>query len=158
LVGAGAIGSETILSDNARIAKVIAGNLTVKGWLRKAASDFEREYPSDAAGEYLARAVVESPDAMKICDGVVTLDAAGEAVVRLPDYFEALNRDFRYQLTPVGAYAPVFIAAKIKGNAFRIAGGTAGLEVSWQVSGVRRGDFADAHRRPVAGEKADSER
>ena len=158
LVGAGALGSETILSDNARIAKVIAGNLTVKGWLRKAASDFEREYPPDGAGEYLARSVVESADAMKICGGVVTLDASGEAVVRLPDYFEVLNRDFRYQLTPVGAYAPVFIASKIKGNAFRIAGGSAGLEVSWQVSGVRRGDYAEGDRIRVEGEKVDSER
>jgi hypothetical protein len=158
LVGSGAIGSETVLSDDARISKVIAGNLTVKGNLRKAASDVEGGHPLDAAGEYLARSVVGSPEGMKICNGVVTLDSSGEAEVRLPDYFEVLNRDFRYQLTPVGAYAPVFIAAKIKENAFRIAGGTAGLEVSWQVTGVRRGDFADAHRIRVVDETADSER
>jgi hypothetical protein len=158
LAGSGAIGSETILSESARISKVIAGNLTVKGNLRKSASDFEGDRSLDTAGENLARSVVGSPERMKICSGVVTLNASGEAEVRLPDYFEILNRDFRYQLTPVGAYAPVFIAAKVKDNAFRIAGGTAGLEVSWQVTGVRRGDFAEGHRIRVEKEKADSER
>ena len=28
----------------------------------------------------------------------------GRAVVELPPYFEALNRDFRYQLTPIGTF------------------------------------------------------
>jgi len=33
-----------------------------------------------------------------IYDGTVTLDEKGEAVVPMPDYFSALNQDFRYQL------------------------------------------------------------
>lgn len=34
-----------------------------------------------------------------IYDGVVTTDAQGRATVQLPDWFEALNTEFRYQLT-----------------------------------------------------------
>ena len=36
-------------------------------------------------------------------DGVVVLDEEGEAVIELPDWFGAVNRDFRYQLTSIGA-------------------------------------------------------
>lgn len=36
-------------------------------------------------------------------DGVVALDNKGEAEIKLPDWFSALNKDFRYQLTAIGA-------------------------------------------------------
>ena len=67
----------------------------------------------------------------------------------LPDWFEALNRDVRYQLTPIGEYAPVFIRSKVKAGRFSIAGGVAGQEVSWQVTGIRQDAWAEAHRIPV---------
>jgi len=84
-----------------------------------------------------------------IYDGVATLDAQGEAVVQLPEWFEALNRDFRYQLTCIGGYAPVYIADEIVNNQFRIAGGKPGLKISWQVTGIRQDAWANAHRIPV---------
>ncbi len=43
---------------------------------------------------------------MNIYNGTVTLDGQGRAAVALPDWFEALNRDYRYQLTPIGGPAP----------------------------------------------------
>ena len=56
-----------------------------------------------------------------IYDGVATLDAKGERWVELPGWFEALNKDFRYQLTPIGAPGPnLYIASKIEDNRFRI--------------------------------------
>ena len=75
-----------------------------------------------------------------------------------PDYFEALNRDFRYQLTPIGAAAPsLHVARKVERNEFRIAGGSPGQEISWQVTGIRQDDYANAHRIEVetAKSKAD---
>ena len=93
-----------------------------------------------------------------IYDGVVTLDASGDAMVELPDWFEALNRDFRYQLTCVGGFAPVYIAQEIQGNRFKIAGGSAGLKVSWQVTGIRQDAYAKAHRIQVEEEKPEKER
>jgi hypothetical protein len=84
-----------------------------------------------------------------VYDGNVVTDERGEAVVELPSYFEAENRDFRYQLTCIGGFAPVYIAEKITGNHFKIAGGQSGLEVSWQVTGIRRDPWAEANRPVV---------
>lgn len=93
-----------------------------------------------------------------IYDGVVELDAAGEAQVELPEWFEALNRDFRYQLTCVGAFAPVYVADKIQDNTFRIAGGSPGMEISWQVTGSRNDAYAGAHPIAVEEEKSEDEK
>lgn len=135
----------------------LQGNVDITGTLTKGAGSFKIDHPLDPARKYLYHSFVESPDMMNIYNGVVTLDANGEAWVELPDWFEALNRDFRYQLTCIGAFAPVFVAEKIAGNRFKIAGGTAGLEVSWQVTGVRHDAFADQNRIPVEQEKPDEE-
>ena len=91
-----------------------------------------------------------------IYDGVAVLDENGEATVTLPDWFEALNQDFRYQLTCIGGYAPVYVAGEISGNHFRIGGGRPALKVSWQVTGVRHDAYANEHRIPVEAEKPKS--
>jgi hypothetical protein len=88
-----------------------------------------------------------------VYDGVVTLDAKGKATVTLPAYFEALNGDFRYQLTPIGGPAPnVHIANGVSNNQFKIAGGPPRAKVSWQVTGIRQDRWAKANR-PVTEEK-----
>ena len=75
---------------------------------------------------------------MNVYNGNVELDENGEAWVELPDYFGALNHDFRYQLTPIAAPAPsLFVAKRIQDNRFKISGGPARGLVSWQVPGVR---------------------
>jgi hypothetical protein len=77
----------------------------------------------------------------------VITDARGEAVVQLPTYFETLNRDFRYQLTPIGAPAPgLYVSEEVSANRLRIAGGPPNLRISWQVTGIRKDPFADAYR------------
>ena len=45
----------------------------------------------------MTHSFVESPDMKNIYDGVVTTDPDGNAKVQLPDWFEALNKDFRNQ-------------------------------------------------------------
>jgi hypothetical protein len=91
-------------------------------------------------------------------NGNATLDGRGEAVIMLPGYFEALNRDFRYQLTALGAPGPaLYIAEEIRGNRFVIAGGTPGARVSWQVTGVRQDAYAEAHRIQVEQDKPAAE-
>ena len=90
---------------------------------------------------------------MNVYNGVIRLDAKGQAWVRLPDYFEALNRDFRYQLTAIGAPGPnLYIALEVSGNRFKIAGGRPGGRVSWQVTGIRQDAYAQAN--PIAVEEA----
>jgi hypothetical protein len=131
-----------------------AGNLTVGGTLMKGSGSFKIDDPLDPANKYLSHSFVESPDMMNIYNGIVQLDAQGDAWVTLPGYFDALNRDFRYELTPVGAPQPrLYIAREVKENRFKIAGGKANAKVSWQVTGIRQDAWANAHRIPTEEDK-----
>jgi hypothetical protein len=86
----------------------------------------------------LTTAAVQSPELKNVYDGVAVLDAQGNATVSLPAWFDRANKDFRYQLTAIGAPGPnLYIAKEISGNHFGISGGKAGMKVSWQVTGVR---------------------
>ena len=95
---------------------------------------------------------------MNIYNCNVTLDGKGEAFVPLPEWFQTLNRDFRYQLTCLDGFAPIYVAQRVQGNRFKIAGGRPGMEVSWQVTGVRQDAWANAHRIPVEQLKPEKER
>jgi trimeric autotransporter adhesin len=129
-------------------------NLQVTGSLSKPQGTFKIDHPLDPANKFLYHSFVESPDMMNIYNGVIVLDKHGKAVVDLPGYFEALNQDFRYQLTSIGAPGPnLFVASEIKGNKFIIAGGKPGAKVSWQVTGIRHDAYADAHRIVVEEDK-----
>jgi hypothetical protein len=131
----------------------INGNLSVGGTVSKSGVTFKIDHPLDPANQYLYHSFVESPDMMNVYDGMVVLNKKGEAVVVLPDYFEALNQDFRYQLTSIGRFMPLYIAREIKSNQFTIAGGKPGAKVSWQVTGIRHDAYANAHRVQVEEDK-----
>jgi hypothetical protein len=137
----------------------VNGDMTVTGYLAKQGGGFLIDNPLNHANQYLNHSFVESPDMKDVYDDNVTLDAKGEATVILPDYFEALNRDFRYQLTALGAPGPnLYIAAEVKNNRFKIAGGTAGGKVSWQVTGIRHDPWADQNRRLATTDKTGQDR
>jgi hypothetical protein len=134
------------------------GKVHISGTLTKSSGSFKIDHPLDPANKYLSHSFVESPDMKNVYDGIVVLDNSGEAVVELPAWFGVLNRDFRYQLTCIGSHAPVYVAEKIHDNRFRIGGGTPGLEVSWQVTGIRQDAFAKAHPILVEEEKPAEEK
>lgn len=135
------------------------GKVMVNGTLSKSAGSFRIDHPLDPENKYLYHSFVESPDMMNVYNGNVLLDGRGEATVDLPDWFSALNRDYRYQLTAMGAPGPdLFVAEEITANRFRIAGGAPGGKVSWQVTGVRRDPYAEAHRIPVEEIKPEAQR
>ena len=144
-------------SSTAGMAGYFDGPVTVTGLLTKAVGGFKIDHPLAPANKYLNHSFVESPEMKNVYDGVVVLDASGEAWVQLPEWFETLNRDFRYQLTCIGEFAPVYIRQKIAGNRFKIAGGSVGMEVSWQVTGIRQDVWANAHRLTVEENKASEE-
>jgi hypothetical protein len=101
---------------------------------------------------------VESPDMMNVYNGTVTLDDNGQATVELPDWFGALNRDYRYQLTAIGSPGPeLHISREVKDGKFSIAGGKAEQKVSWQVSGIRQDAWANANRIPVEVDKPEKD-
>jgi trimeric autotransporter adhesin len=135
------------------LAGSFTGDVDISGTLSEGGGSFKIDHPLDPANKYLYHSFVESPDMMNVYNGNVVLDSKGEAVVEFPDWFGALNRDFRYQLTSIGGFAPIYVAEEISKNRFRIAGGRAGLKVSWQVTGVRQDAWANAHRIPVEQEK-----
>ena len=74
------------------------GNVEINGTLSKSAGTFKIDHPLDPENKYLYHSFVESPDMMNVYNGNVLLDNNGEAVVKLSDWFEALNMEFRYQL------------------------------------------------------------
>jgi hypothetical protein len=131
-----------------------SGNVSIAGNLSKGSGSFKIDHPLDPANKYLEHSFVESPDMMNIYNGVIVLDSKGEAYVTLPDYFQALNSDFRYQLTAMGAPGPnLYVAEEISGNHFKVSGGKPGGKVSWQVTGVRQDAYAKAHRIRVEEDK-----
>jgi len=146
--------------DGALLALYVTGNsefhgdVNVSGTLTKPAGSFRIDDPRDPEHKYLSHSFVESPDMMNVYNGNAILDANGRATVELPAYFEALNRDFRYQLTAIGAPGPnLYISEGVKANRFRIAGGRAYAHVSWQVTGIRHDAYAEEHRIKVEEDK-----
>jgi hypothetical protein len=131
-----------------------SGDVHVSGTLSKTAGSFKIDHPLDPEGKYLCHSFVESPDMMNVYNGNVVLDGLGEAWIEMPEWFEALNKDFRYQLTPIGGAAPdLHIAETMVGGRFMIAGGEPGMEVSWQVTGIRQDRYAEANRIQVEVDK-----
>jgi hypothetical protein len=137
------------------------GRVHVNGTLSKSAGSFKIDHPLDPENRTLSHSFVESPDMKNVYDGLVTTDAAGYATVALPDWFEALNRDFRYQLTVIDGgdgFVLAKVAREIEGNRFVVRTSVANVKVSWQVTGIRRDAYAERHRIPVEEWKNDDER
>ena len=134
------------------------GDVDVDGNLSKAGGSFKIDHPLDPANKYLYHSFVESPDMMNIYNGNATTDAQGSAVVQLPEWFETLNRDFRYQLTVIGQFAQAIVASKVTNHQFAIKTDKPNVEVSWQVTGIRQDAWANAHRIPVEMPKAERDR
>ncbi|HEY1659826.1 MAG TPA: DNRLRE domain-containing protein [Candidatus Sulfotelmatobacter sp.] len=131
----------------------ITGNLTVTGTLSKGAGTFKIDHPLDPANKYLYHSFVESPDMMNVYNGNISTDGSGLATVTLPDWFEALNRDFRYQLTVIGQFAQAIVASEVSHNQFTIRTDRPNVKVSWQVTGIRQDAYANAHRIQVEEDK-----
>jgi hypothetical protein len=123
-----------------------AGNVSITGSISKGSGTFKIDHPLDPENKYLNHSFVESPDMMNIYNGNVVTDASGDATVTMPDYFEALNKDFRYQLTVIGTFAQAIVAEEMSGNTFKIKTDKPNVKVSWLVTGVRQDKYANAHR------------
>ena len=164
--GAGQIGGVGILAKGGSgtngamsgLAGQFSGDVEISGNLSKGGGSFKIDHPLDPENKYLYHSFVESPDMKNIYDGNITTDEDGDALITLPDYFEALNRDCRYQLTVIGTFAQAIVIEKIKGNHFRIKTSAPNVEVSWQVTGIRQDAYANHHRIPVEAMKSEKER
>ncbi|MEU2391472.1 hypothetical protein [Streptomyces sp. NPDC007369] len=134
------------------------GDVMVDGKLTKSALEFVIDHPLDPEAKYLSHAAVESDEMKNVYDGEAVLDGAGGAEIVLPDWFQALNERFRYQLTAIGRAAPnLHVAQDLADNRFTIAGGEPGTRVCWQVTGVRQDPYARANPLVVESSKDEEE-
>jgi hypothetical protein len=132
----------------------VIGTLTANV-VSKGSGTFLIDHPLEPTTKDLQHSFVESPDMKNIYDGQGVADANGELSVQMPKYFEALNKDFRYQLTPIGEAAPnLHIKSELVEGCFVIAGATPGRKLCWQLTGTRKDAFALAHPVEVEREKS----
>jgi hypothetical protein len=129
------------------------GDVNVSGSFYASSKDFKIDHPLDPANKYLIHASVESSEMKNIYDGNITTDSEGHATVQLPEWFQVLNTDFRYQLTVIGQFAQAIVASEIENNQFEIRTSAPNVKVSWQVTGVRQDAYAKAHPLVVEQEK-----
>jgi len=100
----------------------------------------------------------EGPEPYNLYRGVVTTDAQGRAVVELPAYFEAINRDYTYHLTPIGTFAQAIVAEEIQNNRFVIQTDKPHVKVAWMVLGVRNDPYMRRSHKVAEMEKPPHQR
>ena len=130
----------------------VVGNLAATG-----TKPFVIDHPLDPEHKVLSHFAVESPEVSNVYHGNVVTNDDGRAVVELPAYFEALNRDFRYQLTVIGRFAQAIVEEEIRDNRFVIRTNLPGVKVSWQVTGIRNDPSVRYHAPAVEQEKPEAE-
>ncbi len=120
---------------------------------------FQIDHPLRPETHYLNHFCTEAPEPLNTYSGNVVTDAQGYATVRLPDYFEAINRDFRYQLTVIDGAGEEFVQArvarKIQNNQFVIRTSKPFVEVSWEVKAVRNDRWVQQYGYQTEQEKED---
>ncbi len=118
---------------------------------------FAIDYPLDPANKILKHFSIESNEVLNMYRGNVVLDDQGEAVIQLPEYFLVINRNFSYNLTPVGESAQgLFIKQEIDHEGkFVISGGKPGQKISWYVFAERNDPYLQKYpeKRQVIVEK-----
>lgn len=103
---------------------------------------FVIDHPQDPDNKFLRHFCLESPEVLNVYRGSATLDGTGQAVVSMPSYFEDINTNFTYSLTPVGSSAPnLFIMQKMTNGQFIISGGNPGQEIDWVVYAERNDKY-----------------
>ena len=159
---AGAASKSGVFAVNynpAGYAGYFAGNVQVNGTLSATGSkSFAIDHPLDPENRELWHAAVESDEVLDVYSGNVTTDEQGRASVTLPEWFEALNTDFRYQLTVIGRFAQAIVEEEIRSNRFSIRTNLANVKVSWQVTARRNDAWIRAHPFVVERDKPAAER
>jgi hypothetical protein len=134
------------------------GDVRITGSINPSDAVSEIDHPLDPANKYLRHTSVESSERMNIYTGNITTDDQGGATVQLPDWFEALNTDYRYQLTVIGQFAQAIVSREIQNHEFHITTSLPNVKVSWQVTGVRQDAYAKTHPLQPEKNKPDVER
>ncbi len=133
--GNGAVGVYGYATLGTSYGVYCSGNFAATG-----TKSFQIDHPLDPENKYLNHFCTEGPEPMNAYSGNVVTDSRGYAQVELPDYFESINTNFRYQLTVVDDsddFVLAKVARKIQNNRFVIRTNKPLVEVSWRVEAVR---------------------
>lgn len=136
----------------------ISGNLSITGSISKGSGTFKIDHPQDPDNKYLVHSFVESPEMLNVYNGNIITDTNGLAIVKMPDYFDSNNKDYRYQLTAIGQFAQCIVKQEMENNSFIIQTNIPNIKVSWQVTGVRNDPYANENRIVPEVDKADNEK
>jgi hypothetical protein len=114
------------------------GNFAVTG-----TKAFQIDHPFDPENKFLLHYCLESPEVLNMYRGTITLDENGDAYIELPNYFNAININFSYHLTPMGASMPnLYIAEEINQKGiFKVSGGIPNKKISWTVYAERNDEW-----------------
>lgn len=141
-------------SGNSKL--TVSGNISGTT-IDAALKNFKIDHPTDPDNKYLFHASIESSEMLNLYTGHTQTGPDGYAVVTLPPWFEALNTDFRYQLTVVdesdAGWILAKVVAKIRDGQFTIRTSSPNTEVSWQVTGVRQDAWAQKNPMKVERDK-----
>ena len=118
------------------------GNVDVTGSVLAPVTSMRIDHPLDPAHQFLSQAYVTAPEMTSQYSGNTVTDASGFAVVALPAYAEALNSDFRYNLTVIGQFAQAIVASELQNGSSPSRPINPSVKVSWLVIGVRRDPYA----------------
>jgi hypothetical protein len=156
-IGVWAVGGENKTGERG-YAGYFEGDLVASGTIESLSNDNVIDAPADPANKTLVHAGVESSERMNIYTGNAVTDELGVARVDLPEWFETLNTDYRYQLTVIGRKANAWISEEVKDGHFSISSDATNTKISWQITAVRQDAWAKAHPLVVERQKPERER
>ena len=138
----------------------VSGSLHVSNDFEASGSkNFRIDHPLDPANKTLTHSCIESNERLLMYSGTVVTDGNGDATIELPSYFEALNINYRYQLTVVGEeFAQTRVSRKINNNQFSIKTDKPNIEICWEVTGDRNDAYSKAHPLVVEEDKKPEDR
>ena len=111
------------------------GNLNIPGTLTAGVKHFRIDDPIDPAGKFLSHASIESDEMTDIYSGNILLGEDGSAWVQMPQWFQALNKDFRYVVTCHWRLCAGLCRAGDHRQQVPDRRRQAGMKISWQVTG-----------------------
>lgn len=128
-------------ADNDKV--VVDVDLEVFGTITEVGKKITKiDHPTDPTNQYLQHSFVGTDELLNEYSGNATTNSNGFATVSLPEYIQAYNKDFRYQLTVIRTFAQAIVAEEIANNQFVIQTNEPNVKVSWQITGVRNDVYA----------------
>ena len=109
----------------------ITGSLDATSLNISGTKNFRIDHPLDPEHKILRHAAIESYEVLNQYSGNISTDDNSLATVILPNYFETLNKDFRYQLTSISTFAQAIIKTEVANNQFIIQTNQPNTKVSW---------------------------